>query len=67
MRISHFVPLLINYLRDSRRSGCTFGVSAATLQSFVLIRSFCLRVIASPSASHCELSRIDHPTYSLVG
>jgi len=41
-------PLLRMYLRDSRKSGCTFGVAKPLLQSIVMTRSFCLRVFAFP-------------------
>ena len=61
MRISHFVPLLINCLRDSRRSGCTFGVGKPTLQSIVMVRSFCLRVFAFPFGALTGLFRANHP------
>ncbi len=43
-------------LRDSRGSGCTFGVGKPTLQSIVLTQSFCLRVSAFPFGAANGLS-----------
>ncbi len=36
--------------------GCTFGVGDPTLQSIVLIRSFCLRVYAFPFGAERSVS-----------
>ena len=48
----------VSGLRDSPAPapGCTFGVHICTLQSFVPIRSFCLRAFAFPFGAACTVS-----------